>query len=53
MSAYPGKVHKGKKMPGHMGTDRVTLKNVEIIEKRPQENLLLIKGNIPGAKTVL
>ncbi len=50
MSAYPGKVHKGKKMPGHMGTDRVTLKNVEIIEKRPQENLLLIKGNIPGAK---
>jgi len=33
-----------------MGTDRVTLKNVEIIEKRPQENLLLIKGNIPGAK---
>jgi large subunit ribosomal protein L3 len=50
MSAYPGKVHKGKKMPGHMGTDSVTLKNVEIIDKRPQENLLLIKGNIPGAK---
>ncbi len=50
MSAYPGKVHKGKKMPGHMGTDSITLKNVEIVDKRPQENLLLIKGNVPGAK---
>lgn len=49
-SAYPGKVFKGKKMPGHLGTDRVTQKNVVIVDKRPQENLLLVKGNIPGAK---
>ena len=50
MSAYPGKVHKGKKMPGHMGTDRMTFKNIEIIDKRSQENLILVKGDIPGAK---
>ena len=50
MSAYPGKVHKGKKMPGHMGTDRMTFKNIEIIDKKSQENLLLVKGDIPGAK---
>lgn len=50
MSANPGKVHKGKKMPGHMGTDRKTFKNIEIIDKRSQENLLLVKGDIPGAK---
>ena len=50
MSAYPGKVHKGKKMPGHMGTDRMTFKNIEIIDKKSQQNLLLVKGDIPGAK---
>ncbi len=50
MCAYPSKVLKGKKMPGHMGTDRMTFKNIEIIDKRSQDNLLLVKGNIPGAK---
>jgi len=49
-SAYPGKVFRGKKMPGHMGTDSVTLRNVVVVDKRSEENLLLVKGNVPGAK---
>ncbi|MBA3028179.1 MAG: 50S ribosomal protein L3 [Desulfobacteraceae bacterium] len=48
-SASPSKVIKGKKLPGHYGVDRKTLKNLKIIDIRPEENLLLIKGAIPGA----
>ncbi len=49
MSAYPGKVIKGKKMPGRMGGKRHTIKNSLIIDVRPDENLLLVKGAVPGA----
>ncbi len=50
MSATPAKVFKGKKMPGHMGSNRVTVKNLEIIDIRDQGNILLIKGAVPGGK---
>ncbi len=47
-SAWPAKVIKGKKMPGHYGNERNTVKNLEIVDIRPEENLVLIKGAIPG-----
>lgn len=52
-SATPAKVIKGKRMPGHYGNEKKTIKNLEIIDIRPDENLLLIKGAIPGATSAL
>ncbi len=49
MSAYPSKVIKGKKMPGRLGGKRETIKNSLIIDVRPGENLLLVKGGVVGA----
>jgi len=49
MSAWPSRVHKAKKMPGQMGNARVTMQNLEIVEVRPEQNLILVKGAIPGA----
>jgi large subunit ribosomal protein L3 len=49
-SAYPSRVIKGKKMPGQMGNARVTVKNLEVVDVRPDENLLLVKGAIPGPR---
>jgi large subunit ribosomal protein L3 len=37
-------------MPGHMGSEKVTTKNLEIVEVRIDQNLLLIKGSVPGSK---
>jgi len=48
-SAYPSRVVKGKKMPGRMGNALVTKKNVMIIDIRPDSNVLLVKGCLPGA----
>jgi len=48
-SAWPAKVIKGKKMPGHYGNTRNTVKNLEIVEIRPEQNLILIKGAVPGS----
>ena len=45
----PGRVYKGKRMAGHMGMDRVTVQNLEVVEIRADENLILVKGAIPGA----
>lgn len=45
----PGRVYKGKRMSGHYGTERVTTSNLQVVEVRPSENLLLIKGALPGA----
>ncbi|WP_457576753.1 50S ribosomal protein L3 [Desulfomarina sp.] len=53
MSAYPGRVVKGKKMPGRMGNDTVLRKNVIIIDIRSDENVVLLKGPLPGAKNGL
>jgi large subunit ribosomal protein L3 len=47
-SAYPSRVLPGKKLPGHMGNARVTQKNLEVVDVRPDENLLLVKGAVPG-----
>jgi large subunit ribosomal protein L3 len=45
----PGRVFKGKKMAGHMGAERVTVQNLEIVRVDAERNLLLVKGAIPGA----
>ena len=49
MCEFPGRVFKGKKMPGHMGSKRVTTQNLRVMQVRVEENLILIKGSIPGA----
>lgn len=46
---FPGRVYKGKKMAGHYGSERVTTLGLELLEIRSDDNLLLIKGAIPGA----
>jgi large subunit ribosomal protein L3 len=46
---YPGRVWKGKKMPGHMGSVRKTVQNLLVIEADPERNLLLVRGGVPGA----
>ena len=46
----PGKVFKGKKMAGHMGDKIRTMQNIEIIKSDKDNNLLYLKGSIPGAK---
>ena len=48
-SAWPSKVYKGKKMAGQMGNERVTTQNLEVVAVRADENIILIKGAIPGA----
>jgi 50S ribosomal protein uL3 len=50
MCEFPGRVFKGKKMPGQMGDKCVTTQNLKIVQIRPEENLILVKGSIPGAK---
>lgn len=47
-SAWPSRVTKGKGMPGHYGTDRQTMQNIEIVDIRPDDNLILVKGAVPG-----
>lgn len=49
----PMRVFKGKKLPGHMGQGTVTMQNLEIVAVIPEENVILIKGNVPGAKKSL
>jgi large subunit ribosomal protein L3 len=48
--SYPGRVFKGKRMAGHWGDERITVQNLEVVEVRPEENLLLIRGSVPGAQ---
>jgi len=48
--SYPAKVFKGTRMGGQMGNVRVTVQNLEVIKVMPENNLLLVKGSIPGAK---
>ncbi len=50
MSAYPGKVFKGQKMPGQMGNRRVTEIGLRVVEVNAEENLLLVAGSVPGAR---
>ena len=46
----PGKVFKGKKMAGHMGSKRVTVQNLRVVEVDEENNLLIVKGSVPGKK---
>ena len=47
-AADPSRTFKGKKMPGHLGNRRVTVQNIEVVEVRPQQNLIFLKGAVPG-----
>jgi large subunit ribosomal protein L3 len=49
-SSFPSRVWKNTGLPGHMGSEKVTTKNLEIVEVRIDQNLLLIKGSVPGSK---
>ncbi len=52
-SAWPGRVIKGKKLPGRMGNNVVTQKNLTVVDIREEENILLVEGAVPGAKNGL
>lgn len=49
----PGRVFKGKKMAGHMGSVKVTVQNLEVVRVDAEKNLILVKGAVPGAKKSL
>ena len=49
----PGRVFKGKKMPGHMGNKKVTVQNLEVVKIDVENNLILVKGAVPGPKKSL
>ncbi len=49
-SAFPSRVVKGKKLPGQMGDQRITVKNLTVIEADRDNNLLVVKGTVPGAR---
>lgn len=49
----PGEVFKNMKLPGHLGDEKVTVKNLEVFQVRSDENLLLVRGAVPGAKNNL
>ena len=48
--SYPAKVFKGMRMAGQMGHDRVTVQNLQVVKVMPENNLLIVKGSIPGHK---
>ncbi len=50
MATYPGRVIKGKKLPGQLGNKRTTVLNLRVVDVRPEENLILVHGAVPGAK---
>lgn len=47
-SSYPSRVFPGMRMAGHMGVDRVTVRNLEVVEVDEEDNLLMVKGAVPG-----
>jgi len=46
--SYPARVQKGKKMPGHLGNKRITVQGLEVVSVREEDNVLLVKGAVPG-----
>lgn len=46
----PGRIWKGKAMPGHQGSERKTVQNLRIVKKRPEDKVLLVSGAVPGSK---
>jgi len=53
MASDPAKVMKGKKMPGHMGSVQVTVQNLEVVRIDAENNVILVKGSVPGPKKAL
>ncbi|OMQ02857.1 50S ribosomal protein L3 [Lawsonia intracellularis] len=49
-NTFPGHVFKGKKMAGHWGTEKVTVQNLVVVDIRPEDNIILIHGSVPGPK---
>jgi large subunit ribosomal protein L3 len=49
MCEHPGRVFKGKRMGGQMGNTSITVQNLKVVQVRPEENLILVKGAVPGA----
>ncbi len=49
MKEHPGRVYPGRRMPGHMGNVQRTTQNLKVVQVRKEDQLLLIKGAIPGA----
>ncbi len=47
-SAYPSRVIKGKRLPGHMGSENLTIKNLEVVAIDPEQNTLMVRGAVPG-----
>jgi large subunit ribosomal protein L3 len=49
-SSDPSRTFKGKKLPGHMGAQNVTVQNMEIVMVDPEKNVILVKGGVPGIR---
>ena len=49
-TSTPGRVFKGKKLPGHMGVQTVTIQNLDVVRVDLDKNVILVKGSVPGAK---
>ena len=49
-SSWPSRVFPGMRMAGHMGSERVKVENLEVLKVLPENNLLVVKGSVPGAK---
>ncbi|MFC1862323.1 50S ribosomal protein L3 [Thermodesulfobacteriota bacterium] len=52
-SATPGKVYKGKKMPGRMGFQNISIKNLTVLDVRPEMGLIALKGALPGGQNTI
>ncbi|MBI5212958.1 MAG: 50S ribosomal protein L3 [Nitrospirae bacterium] len=48
-SSFPSRVWRGIRMAGHMGSERVTVRNLTVVDVRPEQNIILIEGAVPGA----
>lgn len=53
MRTWPGRIMPGKKFPGHMGAKTVTVRNVRVIDVRPDDGIIVVKGPVPGARNTL
>lgn len=52
-ASTPARVFKGRKLPGHMGSEKVTVRNLDVVKIDADQNLLIVKGAVPGAKGTL
>ncbi|MCC6277513.1 MAG: 50S ribosomal protein L3 [Oligoflexia bacterium] len=50
---WPGRIMKGKPFPGHMGDEKVTIKNLKVLDVLSEDNVILVSGSVPGAKNAL